>query len=114
MPKDESRFCWETRTREFYDVKTKTRITTVAHTLNRPEARIAILGDGGLLRVEASLPKLVYGNNVSTICEPRPAVELLREFVLDHVTGNVRPVEEMECLRVDFCHNFNVGAALRD
>jgi hypothetical protein len=114
VPRDYSRNSWETRTREFFDARAKTRVTTVCHTLSRPEARIAILGDGGLVRVEASLPKLLYGNNVSTVCDPLPAVERLREFVLDHVTGNVGPVDEMDCLRVDFCHNFRVGAALQD
>lgn len=112
VPKDESRNCWETRTHELFDSKTKTRVTTVSHFLSKPEARIAILGDGGLVRVEASLPKLLYGNNVSTVCDPLPAIELLREIVLDHVAGDVRPVDEMGCLRADFCHNFNVGAAL--
>ena len=114
MPKDESRNSWETRTREFFDRKAECRVTTTSFILSAPEARIAILGDGGILRVEASLPKLVYGNNVSTVCDPIPATERLREFVLDHVSGNVRPLDEMDCLRVDFCHNFNVGAALSD
>ena len=113
-PKEESRNAWEIRIRDFFDLKSKTRITAVSHSLSKPEARIAILGDGGLVRVEASLPKLLYGNNVSTVCDPLPAIERLREFVLDHVTGDVRPVDEMDCLRVDFCHNFNVGSALPD
>ena len=95
-----------------FDPKAQARVTTISSVLSTPEARIAILGDGGLVRVEASLPKLLCGNNVSTVCDPLPAVERLREFVLDHVTGDVRSIDEMDCLRVDFCHNFRVGAAL--
>lgn len=114
LPKDESRNSWESRTHEFYDPKAQARVITVAHTLNRPEARIAIFGDGGGLRVESSLPKLLYGNNISTISDPLPAMERLREFLLDQVTGNVGTLEAMDCLRVDFCHNFSVGAALSD
>ena len=113
-PKDESRNLWETRTRTFLDYKAKVRVTTVSHRLREPEARIAILGDGGLLWVEASLPKLLYGNNIRAVSDPLPAMKLLREFVMDHVDGDVRPIDEMDCLRVDFCHNFQVGASLPD
>lgn len=113
-PKDESRNFWETRTRTFVEFKTKLRITTVSQKLSRPEARIAILGDGGLVYVEASLPKLIYGNNIKAVIDPLPAMKLLREFVMDHVDGDVRAIDEMDCLRIDFCHDFQVGAALPD
>jgi hypothetical protein len=113
-PKDESRHSWETQTREFFDSKSKTRVTTVSKTLHRSEARIAILGDGGLVYIEASLPKLLYGNNVRAVNDALPPMKLLREFVMDHVAGDVGPVDEMGCLRVDYCHNFYVGAALPD
>lgn len=112
MPKDQSRNSWETRTREFFDPKAQATVTVVHRTFNSREARLSIFGDGGGLRVEASLPKLLYGNNLSTVCDAVPAMERLREYVMDYVGGEIRPVEEMECLRVDYCHNFNVGSAL--
>jgi NADPH:quinone reductase-like Zn-dependent oxidoreductase len=64
FPKDESRNSWETRTREFFDAKLGTRQTATGHVFIRPEARIAIFGDGGILRLEASLPKLLHGSNL--------------------------------------------------
>ncbi len=73
-----------------------------------------IYGDQGGIRVESSLPKLLFGNNLSRISDPAPALERLREFVLDHVTGNLPNLIEMEYTRVDYCHNFNVGGALSD
>jgi len=41
-------------------------------------------------------------------------MKILREFVMDHVAGNVPFIDEMDCQRVDFCHNFYVGVALPD
>lgn len=59
MPKDDSRNSWKTRTREFFDGKAECRVTTTSFILSAREARIAILRDGGILRIEASPPKLV-------------------------------------------------------
>jgi II/X family phage/plasmid replication protein len=114
FPKGESRNAWETRTRDFFDARLGVRQKTVAHTFNSSEARIAILGDGGLLRVEASLPKLIYGNNISSVIDPVPGLKLLGEFVADHVEGTFSDLIEMDYLRVDYCHNFRVGSTLPD
>jgi hypothetical protein len=65
FPKDESRNPWETYTHEFFDDKLGSLQKATSHAFNRPEARVAIQGDGGILRVEASLPKLLYGNNLA-------------------------------------------------
>jgi len=105
---------WETRSRDFFDSKLGMGITSVAHTLNRPEARIAIYGDSGVLLVESSLPKLLYGNNLSTIIDPSEALRRLGEFIREYVEGDVPDVGEMDYQRVDFCHNFQVGASLPD
>ena len=113
-PKDASRTEWETRTRDFYDRRLETRITSVTHSLNRKEARIAIMGDGGLLIIESSLPKLVFGNNLTPLYNPEKALEILREFTADYIEGPVPALMEMEFLRVDYCHNFQVGSALPD
>ncbi len=114
LPKDPSRTAWETHTREYTDFRTQMRQTSVRHVLNRPEARIAIQSDGAILRVESSLPKLVFGNNLSTISRPERALHRLQEFVADHVEGPLPNLAEMQFLRVDYCHNFNVGPLLAD
>lgn len=87
---------------------------SIVHNLNQPEARISIYGDGGGLRVESSLPKLLYGNNLSRVSDPRPALERLAEFVGDHVQGSIPSLFEMEYLRVDYCNDFQVGSSLSD
>ena len=87
---------------------------STGHTLSRPEARIGIFGEDEILIVEASLPKLLYGNNLMTVIDPSEAVHRLGEFVSNYVDGNIRDLWQMDCLRVDFCHNFQVGAALAD
>jgi hypothetical protein len=104
---------WETLTREYYDFKTNSQQTSRIHSLALRQARISVMGDGGLLRVEASLPKLVYGNNLESIVDPAPAFEQLTELVLDHVGGEIRNVSHMEFLRVDYAHNFTVGNHLQ-
>jgi len=43
-----------------------------------------IYGDGGGIRIESSLPKLLYGNNLSSVSNAQPALKRLREF-LKHV-----------------------------
>jgi hypothetical protein len=102
FPKDESRNSWETRTREFFDAKLGTHQTATSRIFSRPEARIAIFGDGGILRLEASLPKLQL------------PLKRLHEFAADHVNGEIPELSGMDYLRVDYCHNFRVGTALPD
>jgi hypothetical protein len=114
LPKDESRNSWETRTREYYDTKLGSQQTSTVRTFNRPEARVAIYGDGAILQVEASLPKLLYGNNLATVCDAALPLNRLREFVSDHVTGEIPDLGGMDYLRVDYCHNFRVGQSLAD
>ena len=114
VPKDASRNAWETHTREFTDLKTMERRMFVAHYLNRSEARLGISANGELLSVESSLPKLVHGNNLQTVCDPTPALKRLQEFVADHVDGPIPSIGEMPFARIDYCHNFQVGASLPD
>lgn len=114
LPKDESRNSWERRTREYYDTKLGDWQTSTVHTFNRPEARVAIYGDGAILQVEASLPKLMYGNNLATVCNAELPLNRLREFVSDHVNGEIPELGLMDYLRVDYAYNFRVGQALAD
>jgi hypothetical protein len=114
FPKDESRISWETKTREFFDTKLNAHLTKTSYVLNRPQARILIYGDRGGLQIEASLPKLLYGNNLMAVCDSELPLTRLREFVADHVNGEIPDLAEMEFLRVDYCHNFRVGSALPD
>jgi len=114
LPKKQTKDSWETHTRDFYDSKLGTRLTSTSHTLSRPEARIAILGDSGILCVEASLPKLLHGNNLMTVNDPREALRHLGDFVSDYVDGDIPDLGGMDYLRVDYCHNFQLGSALPD
>ena len=114
FPSDASRNDWTTSEREFFDKRNSRQERTIMHALNKPEARILIYGDCGGIRVESSLPKLLFENNLSRVSDAQPALDRLREFVLDHVTGNLPNLIEMEYTRVDYCHNFNVGNALSD
>jgi hypothetical protein len=90
------------------------RRLSIAHYLNRSEARIAISSNGGVLSVESSLPKLVQGNNFQTVHDPTPALERLQEFLADYVDGPIPKIEEMPFSRIDYCHNFQVGPSLPD
>jgi hypothetical protein len=114
LPKDASRNSWELRTREFFDAKLGTRQTVTSYVFSRPEARIALFGDGGILQIEASLPKLLHGNNLMSVCDSELPLKRLHEFVTDHVNGEIPDLGEMDYLRVDYCHNFRVGSALPD
>ncbi len=114
FPKDESRNPWETRTRKFFDTKLNSWETATSHTFNRPEARVAIYGDGAILHVEASLPKLLYGNNLATVCDADLPLQRLHECVSDHVTGEIPDLGLMDYLRVDYAYNFPVGQSLPD
>jgi hypothetical protein len=114
FPKDESRNSWETRTREFFDAKLGTHQIATSHVFSRPEARIPIFGDGGILRLEASLPKLLHGSNLVSVCNADLPLQRLHEFAADHVNGEIPELSGMDYLRVDYCHNFPVGTALPD
>jgi hypothetical protein len=114
LPKEATKNAWEIRTRDFFDLKLGSRLTSTTYALSRPEARIAIYGDGGILTVEASLPKLLHGNNLKAVNDPGEALERLGDFVSDYVEGDIPNLAEMDYLRVDYCHNFQVGSALPD
>jgi hypothetical protein len=114
IPKDASRNCWETRKHDRFDEKLGARIESVVHTLNLEQVRIAIMGDGGVLRFESSLPKLIFGNNFESLVTPQEALNLLHECISDHVEGEISYLGEAEYLRVDYCHNFSFGNALPD
>jgi len=114
FPKDASRNSWETRKHERFDAKLGSRVESIVHTLHLDQVRIAIMGDGGIVRFESSLPKLIYGNNVESVVAPSAALQLLREYVTDHVEGELPDFADAEYSRVDYCHNFSVGKALPD
>jgi hypothetical protein len=113
-PKDASRNRWETRTRQFFDAKLGVPITSTVHSLGLPQVRIAIMGDGGLLRFESSLPKFVYGNNLATVIDAATPLKALHACVADYVDGEIPAFEDADYTRVDYCHNFAVGRALPD
>jgi hypothetical protein len=114
VPKKHTKDSWVTRTRDYFDSKLGSRQTAISHTLNRPEARILIFGDSGCLSVEASLPKLLHGSNLMTVTHADEALSRLGDFVTDHVDGEIPDLGEMDYLRVDYCHNFQLGSALPD
>ena len=62
----------------------------------------------------ASLPKLVHGNNLMTVCDSELPLKRLHEFVADHVDGEIPELSGMDYLRADYCHNIRVGSALPD
>jgi hypothetical protein len=82
--------------------------------LTVPKQEIAIYGDSGGLSIEASLPKILYGNNLMAVTHPEEPLLRLQDFVRDHVEGDIPDLAEMDYQRVDYCHNFHVGSALRD
>src|SRR6266850_16252 len=114
VPKDASRNSWETRKHDRFDSKLGTRIESVVHTLSLDQVRIAIMGDGGILRFESSLPKLFHGNNLASVVSTSEPLQLLRECLADHVEGEIPYLGHAEYMRVDYCHNFSVGDALQD
>jgi hypothetical protein len=77
FPKERTKNSWVTRSRDQFDSKLGSRLTTISHTLNLPEARIAIFGDSVGLAVEASLPKLLHGSNLMTVTYPEEALRRL-------------------------------------
>jgi hypothetical protein len=114
FPKDASRNAWETFKHERFDSKLGSRVESIVYTLQLDQVRIAIMGDGGILRFESSLPKLIHGNNLKSVVTPSAALPLLRECVYDQVDGQLPDFEEAEYQRVDYCHNFYVGSSLPD
>jgi hypothetical protein len=114
VPRDASRNAWETRKHDRFDSKLGMRIESVVHTLNLPQVRIAIMGDGGVVRFECSLPKLLYGNNLASVMRSIEALPLLRECLTDHIDGEFPDMGNADFMRVDYCHNFAVGKALPD
>ena len=114
FPKDASRNAWETRKHERFDSKLGSKVESAVHILQLDQVRIAIMGDGGIVRFESSLPKLIHGNNLKSVVNPSAALPLLRECINDHVDGELPDFAGAEYLRVDFCHNFPVGSSLPD
>jgi len=114
VPKDASRNAWETRKHDRFNSKLGSRIENVVHTLNTEKVRIAIMGDGGVVRFELSVPKFLYGNNLARVVTPMEALPVLREFLTDYVEGEFPDLGDAEYMRVDYCHNFAVGKALPD
>ncbi len=114
VPREHTKDSWVTRSRDYFDSKLGSRQTAISHTLSRPEARIAIFADSGGLTVEASLPKLLHGNNLMAVTHPEEALRRLGDFVTDHVDGEIPDLGEMDYQRVDYCHNFQLGSALPD
>src|SRR5262249_26692205 len=96
VPKDASRNAWETRKHERFDTRLRTRIESVVHILNLDQVRIAIMGDGGMLRFEASLPKLLYGNNLASLVAAERGLPVLREYLLDYVDGELPELGEAD------------------
>jgi len=102
FPRPETKDSWVTRSKDIFDSKFGIRMTSTSHILSRPEARIAIYGDFGVITVEASLPKLLYGNNLATVNYASEALGVLREFVIKYVEGDIPDLGEMDYLRADF------------
>src|SRR5258708_19630288 len=75
---------------------------------------LRFFGDRGILRLEASLPKLLHGSNLMSVCDSELPLKRLHEFAADHVKGEIPELSSMDYLRVDYCHNFRVGTALPD
>jgi len=49
-----------------------------------------------------------------TVTDPREALHRLKDFVSTYVDGEISDLAQMDYLRADFVHNFQVGAALSD
>jgi len=114
QPKDASTYPWKSAIYSDPDLKTgETRRNTV-QSLTHDGVTVGIHNSGRLLTMEASLPKLMYGNNLSRVSRPTMALRRLRELVRDLVTGPIPGLADSECLRVDFCYNFFVGDQLPD
>jgi len=98
---------WEFREEKRVDKRSEQLIETKTWFLNDPLARLWIRNDENLT-VEANLPKLVFGNNAQLLVDPSRAIQLLDEFIDDHVQGVRDSVSDFPYSRVDYCHNFDV------
>jgi hypothetical protein len=99
---------WEYREEKKMDEKLKVPIETRTCFLNDALARLWIRNDRNLT-VEASLPKVVYGNNFQLLSDPTAAIARLDEFIRDYVRHVKDTTFSFPYVRVDYCHNFNVG-----
>jgi hypothetical protein len=99
---------WEYREEKLIDKKSKAFVYNKTWFLNDPLARLWIRNDGNLT-VETNLPKLVFGNNARLLVDPSRAIQLLDEFIGDHVQGMRDSVSDFPYSRIDYCHNFDVG-----
>src|SRR5260370_33611518 len=113
-PKDASRNSWEGMRRDYFDDADNCRKTSVCQTLNRPEARIMIYGDGGGIRIGSSLPKLLSGNNLSSVSNAQPALKRLRWFPLGYASGDLRDLDQRRYTRVRHCHHYAFAHSLPD
>lgn len=99
---------WEYREEIKMDEKLNVPLETTTWFLNDPLARLWIR-NGKNLTVEASLPKIVHGNNFQLLSDPTRALQCLDKFIQDYVQGVEGTVSAFPYSRVDYCHNFQVG-----
>jgi hypothetical protein len=114
VPKNASTYGWQSATYSDPDLQTGGYRKNTVQALTQNGVALRIHNNGRLLTIEASLPKLIYGNNLSRVSQPTAALKQLREVARDLVTGPIPGLADTECLRVDFCYNFFVGDQLPD
>jgi hypothetical protein len=114
QPKDASTYPWKSAIYSDPDLQTGGYRKNTVQSLTQNGVALRIHNNGRLLTIEASLPKLVYGNSLSRVSQPTAALKQLREVARDLVTGPIPGLADTECLRVDFCYNFFVGDQLPD
>jgi hypothetical protein len=113
-PRNATRSQWQAMTYHEFDPQTNSFRQSLVHRLRLPELRIHIVANGRGVKIESSLPKLMYGNNLSRLSNPGPALKRLREVALDYIAGPLPDLSDTQCARIDYCHNFSVGSALQD
>jgi len=99
---------WDYREEKKIDRKLDTTIETRTFFLNHELARLWIRNERNLT-VEASLPKIAFGNNLQLLGDPYRALVRLDEFIRENVEGMRDIVPDFSYARVDYCHNFDVG-----
>lgn len=99
---------WDYREETKMDKKLNIPGQTRTWFLNDSLARLWIRNDKNLT-VEASLPKIVHGNNFQLLINPSRAIVCLDELIGDHVDGVKDTLSDFSYSRVDYCHNFDVG-----